>query len=232
MTDPKPKRRWFQFSLRTLLLLVTLCAGLCSWVGVKIRQAKRAGEAATAIEKLGGFVRWEGSARRDWLRTLLRIETVTCVGFDHKVKWEYLQPFNELQQLHLENSQINDAGLGHIEGLGQLEELYLCGTPVTDAGLEHLNRLSQLKILWLNGTKVDDAGLKHLKGLNRLESLFLDGTNITDAGLEHLLGLKNLQWLGLNGTHVTAAGIEKLRQVIPDRYITSDIDGSPGSTAR
>ena len=30
MTDqpPKPKRRWFQFSLRTLLSLVTLAAGL------------------------------------------------------------------------------------------------------------------------------------------------------------------------------------------------------------
>jgi len=28
--------RWYQFSLRTLLVFVTLCAMACSWLGVKI----------------------------------------------------------------------------------------------------------------------------------------------------------------------------------------------------
>ena len=30
--DPKPKRRWYQFSLRAVLVLITLCAlTLCWW---------------------------------------------------------------------------------------------------------------------------------------------------------------------------------------------------------
>jgi len=40
MTTPKPTRRWFQYSLRTLLVLVTVCAIPCSWLGVKVQQAK------------------------------------------------------------------------------------------------------------------------------------------------------------------------------------------------
>ena len=33
--NAKPKRRWFQFSLRTLLIVVTLVAG-CLWLGERI----------------------------------------------------------------------------------------------------------------------------------------------------------------------------------------------------
>ena len=38
MPDPTPKLRWFQFRLRTLLVVVTLCAVACSWVAVKMWQ--------------------------------------------------------------------------------------------------------------------------------------------------------------------------------------------------
>ena len=34
MTETKPKRRWFRFSLRTLLVTVTL---LCVWLGWQAR---------------------------------------------------------------------------------------------------------------------------------------------------------------------------------------------------
>ena len=37
----KPKRRWFQFSLRTLLIVVTLSAVPLGWVGSKMAQQRR-----------------------------------------------------------------------------------------------------------------------------------------------------------------------------------------------
>jgi hypothetical protein len=43
MEASEPKRRWFQYSLRVLLVFVTLCAILCSWLAVKLRQARRNG---------------------------------------------------------------------------------------------------------------------------------------------------------------------------------------------
>jgi hypothetical protein len=37
----KQKRRWHQFSLRTLLIFVTVVAVACSWLTVKMEQAKK-----------------------------------------------------------------------------------------------------------------------------------------------------------------------------------------------
>jgi hypothetical protein len=36
MKTPRPTRRWLQFSLRALLVLVTLSAIPCSWLAVKL----------------------------------------------------------------------------------------------------------------------------------------------------------------------------------------------------
>ncbi len=54
MTIPKPSRRRFQYSLRTLLVFVTLFAILCSWFAVKMQQANRQWAAAEEIIRLGG----------------------------------------------------------------------------------------------------------------------------------------------------------------------------------
>ena len=52
-------RRRFQYSLRTLLLVMTLaCIGM-SWLGVKMQQARKQREAVEAIEKLGGWVHYD-----------------------------------------------------------------------------------------------------------------------------------------------------------------------------
>ncbi|MGA2253584.1 MAG: hypothetical protein ABSG53_02900, partial [Thermoguttaceae bacterium] len=49
--------RWpFQFSIRSLLLLVVAVAVPFSWLAVEIQQAKREREAVVGIEELGGHV--------------------------------------------------------------------------------------------------------------------------------------------------------------------------------
>jgi hypothetical protein len=52
---PKRKRRWFQFSLRTLLIGVTVAALACGWLVRRVEQKRNEREAAEAIVKLGGF---------------------------------------------------------------------------------------------------------------------------------------------------------------------------------
>jgi hypothetical protein len=52
-TSSKSPRRWFQYSLRTLLIFVTLFAVACSWFAVKLGQARRQREAVEALFILG-----------------------------------------------------------------------------------------------------------------------------------------------------------------------------------
>jgi hypothetical protein len=61
---PKPKRRWYQYSLRTLLIAVTLFAIPCGWLAVKMQEKRREWEVVAEIEKLGGVVHWSEPAGR------------------------------------------------------------------------------------------------------------------------------------------------------------------------
>lgn len=47
-------RRRVQFGLRTLLVFVALCAVVCSWLGVRIKQSRRQGEVVGRIKGITG----------------------------------------------------------------------------------------------------------------------------------------------------------------------------------
>jgi hypothetical protein len=212
MTFVTPKRRWFQFSVRALLVFVTLCAIPCSWIAVKLQQARRQREGVAAIEKLGGTVLYDWQTELDakgqynnqrpgpkWLRTVL--------GDDF---------FQSVYAVDLTDTRVRDKDLGKLKGWSKLEELQIDGTRVTDAGLEHLKDLGRLRTLSLGLTGVTDAGLENLKGLNLLRMLSLDATHVTDTGLEHLKRLSQLEKLFLGDTRITDAGVKKLQQALPN----------------
>jgi len=200
----KPKRRWFQFRLATLLLLTLVCAVvLALWVTPAARQRR----AVAFVESVGGFVEYadegdQAALAPAWLREWL--------GPDY---------FQSVREVRLHVTQVSDAGLAHLKGLTALEVLYLDHTFVGDAGLAHLKGLTALETLDLDNTQVSDAGLAHLKGLTALERLYLDGTQISDAGLAHLKGLTALERLYLDGTQVSDAGIADLRAALPNCLI-------------
>jgi Leucine-rich repeat (LRR) protein len=170
MTALKPKSRWFQFSLRTLLLLMLVaCIGL-GWVAMKKRQGEREKAAVVAIEKLGGNVQWLMKSKPKWLTDLLGVEffwTAVKVSFNYEQVndsgLEYLKELPQLRILAVSDTQITDISLVRLNGLSQLGELYLDNTQVTDAGLQHLTGLSQLKFLHLRDTQVTDEGVKKLQ---------------------------------------------------------------------
>jgi hypothetical protein len=55
--SPKRKRRWFQFSLRTLLIGVVIIAIACGWLGSKIERKRKELDAVKAIIDVGGRVK-------------------------------------------------------------------------------------------------------------------------------------------------------------------------------
>lgn len=240
----KRKRRWLQFSLRTLLVAMAVFA---VWLGFKSARARRQRAAVDRILELGGIVmydyEYEEGAKPpapDWLRQLLGDEYFLTVegvalGTRHLTDddMEHFEALTELRVLRLPEGRMTDAGLAKLKGLTRLTDLELSCTPITDQGLAHLSGLVNLKHLRLQDTEVKDEGLAHLKNMKKLEQLCLGKrgvvgrdsqpvSEITDAGLVHLEELKGLKRLTLYNTKTTEVGKQRLEQALPALKIADE----------
>ena len=222
VNECRTKRRWYQFSLRTLLAFTALCAVVSGWIGKRLDETSCEQTVVGEIESLGGWVEYHGNERGpSWMvRRFRRVWWVELSGtYVSNAGLEGLKQMTKLKTLRLDDTQITDQGLKHLTALASLEELGLFGSQVTDAGLVQLKKLTNLKMLCLGRTQVTDAGVLHLRRLTDLEGLWLGQTQITDAGLVHLRELTNLEKLDLSGTEVTDDGVERLQRALPDCVI-------------
>jgi hypothetical protein len=169
MSTPVRQRRWFQYSLRTLVVFVTLCAIACSWVAVKMKHAREQREAAEAIAEFGAWMKWSEPSGPRWVRQLM--------GDD---------PFRDVTMACLPRDGFTDSRLGHLKGLSQLQCLILYETNVTDVGMENLRGLRQLQHLILARTGISDAGLEPIKSLSQLRELDLEEDKLTEEGVNKL----------------------------------------------
>ena len=200
--NPKRKRRWPQFSLRTLLVVTTvMCVALGWWVN----RAEQQRRAVAAILELGGAVTYQSQYPVDPL--------VESRGFIRRTLEDRLPQdyFDEVNHVSLMSTSVTDADLSQIEKLRALRIINLLRTQATDVGLQHLGRCRTLTVITLQGTHVTDAGLAHLQGLSSLEALNLGHTRVTDAGLAHLQGFRALRHLDLAKTQVTDVGLVHLQ---------------------
>jgi hypothetical protein len=224
---PKRKRRWFQFSLRSVLIAVTLLALACGWLGQKIDQKRKEREALEAIFKSGGDASYDFDIRKgrratdstppgqEWLRDLLGDNF-----FSEVVKVSYQGEFDSVKR---RGGNVTDEALVNLKALPKLRTLYLDFTPkLTDAGLANLNELKQLQALYLGRMRASDAGMENLKRLTQLQSLALVSTDVTDAGLASLKGLTQLRWLNLSNSKVTDAGLANLKELTQLRSLYLD----------
>jgi len=236
----KPKRRWFQYSLRTIFLLLTVSAVLLAWLRIRINRAEQQERAVKDVEKAHGLIRFDyeldksGRERKspqppapEWLRKAVGEEYFRrVVAVDFAVgaglrsgkqisatdeDLRYLASLTDIKTLELgDNTDITDAGLVHLSGLRRLQTLYLYGTSISGAGLAHLTDLPQLESLHLGSTPLEDEGLKHIGKMWRLRWLVLEKTRITDDGLACLASLEDLRVLRLGNTDITDVGLRHL----------------------
>ncbi len=169
----KPKRRWYQFRLRTLLLAILVLSLPLSWFAWRMKQARRQKEAVAAIYELGGYMVYEGGPRIEPPSSLLR----TLLGNEF---------FDKVEEVHLDRSEVTDTELGCLCCLKDAKCLWLDSDNITDAGLEHLRGLTALEDLTIFSSQITDAGLEHLKRLNNLTDLCVKGSKVTPEGVKKL----------------------------------------------
>ena len=162
MTTEPPKRRWFQFKLRTLLMVVLVLSLPLSWFAVRMEKARRQVEAAMVIQRLGGDVRynydlrwarWSSADPPDSMRRLVGNELALavcncCYGLN--INW-------------VECEEISDEQMSCLTKLDTLEYLCLEDCRITDRGLKHLMEAQSLRYAELYGTQVTPEGVKRLQ---------------------------------------------------------------------
>lgn len=219
MATARPRRRWYQFSLLSLLVFTTLTALLVARYSIP---AWRQREAVAWIIAAGGEVNYDHEFTSAayppgpiWLR-----ETIGDDFFQRVAQVQFAQNFDTEEELHealvqvarlpkidhLEirsRAGITEANLQVIARQRTLKSLHLFG-PTPDAGLAHLTKLD--KLLRLSVHDVTDSTLTQIAKLRSLERLYLEGS-ITDDGLAHLGSLSELQELIYDRGHV-AHGLE------------------------
>ena len=144
----KPRRRWPRFSLRTLLILVTLLSIALGWF---VHRGERQRRAVAALKAVGGEVYYATD--------LTGAEKSFGLG-----RWLPRDYFDEVYLVSLSGrNDVTDANLAHVRDLTRLEWLDATHTEVTDAGLANLQGLTRLRTLELTRTKVTPSGIVRLK---------------------------------------------------------------------
>jgi hypothetical protein len=225
MGELKHKRRWYQFSLRALLIFVGLCALPCSWYAVRMRAAERQRAAVEILRKAGAEVHYDyqgdevyGIPDRkpsQFLQNIFGIDflsDVIGVKCDSNVKPSKMRALKDLPRLRALDilfSHFTDADLAFLDDLPDLKWIDV-PTSLGDEGLRHLAAMHKLEDLDLNSRPITDRGMIYLQGMENLESLSLTLTKITDKGLQCLSNLHNLKRLRLDRVCITNAGLAYL----------------------
>jgi len=203
----KRKPHLFRFSLRTLLVLITL---LGIWLGLQGKRARDQKEAIQSIlapdknndvavyydyqlDDAGQYLAAAVPPGPEWLRQLIgdhffiSADSISFYGPD--VSASQLEPLKRLpglKSLTFSSTSFSDEGFAHLKDLGTLRSLVIDDSTITDGGLSHLVRLSRLQELRLFSNEITDAGLLRLARLGQLGELHVMGDGITHQGASRL----------------------------------------------
>lgn len=163
-----PKRRWFAFRLRTLLVVVLVMGFVLTPLAMKVKKSRDQKKVVAWVLENGGTIEYDWQADDAttppgprWLRSIIGDE------FFQTVRAVDLGEFTQVGDL---GAQVTSEDLVHLKVLRNLESLDLSGTVVTNSGLTYLQDLKKLKELDLSYTHVTPAAVHALRkqspGLN------------------------------------------------------------------
>jgi len=148
MTDADlPRRRWYQFRLRTLLIVMVLCAVPMAWLSYKLQPARRERVAVEWVIQQEGTINvypilgeqvligsWD-----EWMDQWFGMSAHRVSFFDQEIEdLSPLQDINNLRTLHLIDSAVED--LAPLAQLENLQQLQINDTLVSEAQFQMLQK--------------------------------------------------------------------------------------------
>ncbi len=223
----KKRRRWLQFTMRGLIVLMVLAAIGAFWLRNEVQRAREQRLATEKATELHANLQYANSGP-GWLESLLgediflkveRAETRQSTTTDLDMAW--LAALDDLQVLSfaaipetVPRPRMGDSTVAHVADMHELRILSVPRFDLSDHGAQALRNHPEMEELELRETLITDAGLAYISGMHKLQRLDLSVlSGVTDAGLIHLRRLKELQSLSLNGTNVSGTGLEHLSQM-------------------
>ena len=223
-----PVERRFRFSLRGMLVGVTVFAVWFGVVGIEVLRWAREGAAIMELAGHGVRVDYYETVGPSWPKMGTRLGynpfvTVDAVDIRRDqglvALLNYADVFPDLEYANFWGGRITDAGLARVGGLNDFSNLrvgLISGCAITDSGLEELGDWQKLEQLNLhNCARITDAGLAHLQELPNLRVLWLlqengGKTPVTDSGMAHVARLAQLTDLYLIRVSIGDRGIAQL----------------------
>jgi hypothetical protein len=210
-SPPKPRRRWFQFSLGTLLALFT---GICICAAVWANSANRQRRAVEVIGQDGYVVYWHEwpapFGQSDFRAVNYAAEPSGPRWLRRLVGDEY---FRTVRSVCFTPEAFTLSKLGE---LASVDTVSICAVQLKDEDFKHLSRMQSLKQIWIvYGFELTDAFLSHLTDLENLQCLFVNNTPITDGSIPYLKQLSHLNQLTLSDTLISPNGAAELRSALP-----------------
>ncbi len=226
-------RRWYQFSLRSLLVFTLILGAAGGWLGKKIEQKRRERLAVEAIRKAGSIASSFNPSGPRWLQSVLgenlfsEVDRVDVMAGDDTVLAQ-LDPLRDVVVLNIAGSRITERGLNecldHLKDLPRLRTLCVGGVnnamSIGDSALRHIKDLTQLEELGFIDNNMTDNAFENIEMMTHLRKLYLEKVPITGTGLIHIKGLTRLQSLCLMGTNVNDDGLVHLKDMIGLRELS------------
>ncbi len=218
----QPKRRWFQFSLRTLVVVMLLVSLVLGYWGYARRRAQRQWEAVRAIREAGGTVRddnmyWPHPNNSPTWQRRLGIECpeafhvdVTLSEGSGKEIMPHLRQLRELKDIRLDGDWLDDEGMKALFDSSNLTNLEIASDQITDTGILSIAGNKKLQTLSLSGKQLTDRGMAVVAQLPEVVFLELKLANATGEGLMHLRNHPQLKSLTISGAMASDAGFEHL----------------------
>lgn len=198
------RRRVLRFSLRTMLVLLTIVS---IWLGTSVNNVVNTRRALAFVAELNGKV---------YFRHQPNAQERIRINRENRSR-----RFTGLPLLPMDREP-GPKWLRNVLGddyFRLVSEVQLSGTTIADEDLPRLEYLKDLRVLALAQTEIGDDGLAALPPFPQMHALRLQGTKVTDKGLRHLASRASLKHVDLSGSGVTAEGIEELQRQRPDLKI-------------